>query len=91
MVNLRAVVQGKAAHVDTPKVLEHGGPDPAAVRCCTWPDHGSRGGKSKPAVYDRASCAPATSSRGPAIVTEMDSTTLILPGHVTGVHRQSAT
>ena len=36
-------------------------------------------------VYDRASCA-GNVVPGPAIVTEMDSTTLVLPGHAATVH-----
>ena len=45
---------------------------------------------ARPAGQDlrpRRSCAPATGSPGPAIVTEMDSTTLILPDHYAEVDR----
>ena len=34
------------------------------------------------AIYDRAKLQAGNRIEGPAIVTEMDSTTLILPGHV---------
>lgn len=38
------------------------------------------GGWSKTALYDRASLSPGDQIDGPAIVEQMDSTTLILPG-----------
>ena len=45
------------------------------------------GGKQVPAaVYDRARLRAGDVVTGPAIVTEMDSTTLVLPGHVATVH-----
>jgi len=37
-------------------------------------------------VYDRARLRAGDVLRGPAIVTEMDSTTLVLPGHAATVH-----
>ena len=33
-------------------------------------------------IYDRSKLSPGDRVAGPAIVTEMDSTSLILPGHV---------
>ena len=45
------------------------------------------GGEFVPAgVYDRARLRAGDLVRGPAIVTEMDSTTLVLPGHQATVH-----
>ena len=38
------------------------------------------------AVYDRAALRAGDVISGPSIVTEMDSTTLILPGHAATVH-----
>ena len=38
-------------------------------------------------VYDRAKLRAGDVVPGPAIVTEMDSTTLVLPGHAATVHR----
>jgi N-methylhydantoinase A len=38
------------------------------------------------AVYDRATLRAGDVISGPAIVTEMDSTTLVLPGHAATVH-----
>ena len=45
-----------------------------------------RRARAAPASTTGRSSAPATWSRGPAIVTEMDSTTLVLPGHAATVH-----
>ena len=38
------------------------------------------------AIYDRATLRADDVITGPAIVTEMDSTTLVLPGHAATVH-----
>lgn len=80
LVNLRAVAQGRAAAVRPPQVPA-GGADPAAAACgeqAVFVD----GGRRSAIVYDRARLAAGNRIAGPAIVTEMDSTTLILPGHV---------
>ena len=37
-------------------------------------------------VYDRAELAAGAVVTGPAVITEMDSTTLVLPGHAASVH-----
>ena len=37
-------------------------------------------------VYDRAKLRAGDVITGPAVVTEMDSTTLVLPGHAADVH-----
>ena len=37
-------------------------------------------------MYDRAKLLAGNVVTGPAIVTEMDSTTLVLPGHAATVH-----
>ncbi|MEO7746079.1 MAG: hypothetical protein ABIV05_07610, partial [Actinomycetota bacterium] len=44
------------------------------------------GGEVDADVYDRATLRADDVVRGPAIVTEMDSTTLVLPGHAATVH-----
>jgi N-methylhydantoinase A len=38
-------------------------------------------------IYERAKCRAGDRIRGAAVVTEMDSTTLILPGHIGTVDR----
>jgi N-methylhydantoinase A len=84
IVNLRAVVQGKAPHVET-RDLPQGGTDPSAAATQTtrlWVDRS----EFDATIYDRARLVAGNRIAGPAIVTEMDSTTLVLPGHVGIVH-----
>ena len=85
LVNLRAVVQARPAHVPAPPLPE-GDQDPSAARLeevPVWVD----GGEATAAIYDRALLAGGNVVRGPAIVTEMDSTTAVLPGHAATVDR----
>ena len=83
VVNLRAVVQARAAHVAAPE-LEVGGPDPSAALTGTvavWVD----GAELPAGLYERAGLRAGNVVVGPAVVTEMDSTTLVLPGHAASV------
>jgi N-methylhydantoinase A len=41
-------------------------------------------------IYDRALLRAGNVVTGPAIITEMDSTTLVLPGHAATVHRSGS-
>ncbi len=79
LVNLRAVAQGKATAVSAQSVGK-GSKSPAAARISdvsVFMD-----GKDRKAVlYDRSKLKSGNVIDGPAIVQEMDSTTLILPGH----------
>jgi N-methylhydantoinase A len=79
LYNLRALVQGKET-VAQAKTLERGTGNPAAAvfeETTVYVD-----GRDQPAkIYDRSKLAAGDRIKGPAIVTEMDSTTLILPGH----------
>jgi len=78
-VALRAVVQGKGISIRR-QVIARGGPSPAAAvvgRQKSYMD-----GKDCTAiVYDRALLKSGNRIAGPAIVMEMDSTTVILPKH----------
>ncbi|HEX5997311.1 MAG TPA: hydantoinase/oxoprolinase family protein [Jiangellales bacterium] len=79
LVNLRATVTGRPPRVSAVRLPE-GGADasPAATGTTQiWVD----GEHVKARLYDRAKLAAGNVVPGPAIVTEMDSTTLILPGH----------
>jgi len=79
LVNLRAVVQGKGISVRRPKIARGGASPKAAVvgRQKTYMD-----GKDHTAlVYDRALLQAGNRIAGPAIVMEMDATTVILPKH----------
>ncbi len=84
LVNARATVSGPRPQV-APTVLGDGDGDPAAALVDTHSIHLS--GASVPArVYDRPKLRAGDVVTGPAIVTEMDSTTLVLPGHAATVH-----
>ena len=85
IVNLRTIVQGKPAMVESNELPE-GGEDPTAARTCSnriW----VRKRETDAAIYDRSKLAAGNKITGPAVITEMDSTTLILPDHVGVVHR----
>ena len=76
-VNLRAVAMGKVQEIPSLEI-EKGDGDPSAARIRehqVWAD-----GAMRPAViYDRSKLRAGDKIVGPAIVTEMDSTTLVLP------------
>ena len=79
VVNLRAVVQGKATLVDAEK-LARGDTDPAAAVIAT--QNVFMAGKELDAnIYDRSRLKSGNRIVGPAIVTEMDSTSVILADH----------
>jgi N-methylhydantoinase A len=83
LVNVRAIVQG-AEDATPPGRLEQGSADAAAARTertTIWVE----GGRQEAWLYDRALLRAGNQVPGPAVVTEMDSTTLILPGHVAEV------
>ncbi len=85
LVNLRATVQGEAARVQAERVAL-GDADPAEARLgatTIWVEDEQR----EAVVYDRVRLRAGNRVPGPAILTEMDSTTLILPGHVGEVDR----
>lgn len=80
LVGLRAVVQG-AEKPFIGRDYGRGGPDAsAAIVADTRIYAGGAWREAK--VYDRSKLQTGNRIAGPAIVTEMDSTSLILPGHV---------
>ena len=85
IVNLRAVALGKGASLKLPEAdMDGASPKPAQVD-----EHKIYfDGKflSTP-IYDRAKLHPGNHMTGPAIVTEMDSTTVILPNFTGEVDR----
>jgi N-methylhydantoinase A len=84
LVNARATVTGPKPDV-APVSLPEGDGDPAAAKVADHPVY--VGGEHVSAVvYDRARLRAGDVVPGPAIVTEMDSTTLVLPGHAATVH-----
>ena len=80
IVNLRAVALGEAPQLPAAELPEgNGNPEAAKIRDHTlWMD----GREQKAAIYDRARLHQGDTIPGPAIVTEMDSTTLIESGCV---------
>jgi N-methylhydantoinase A len=79
LVTLRAAVRGKSIQIERPAV-KRGGVSPAGAQVGTQRAH--MDGKDLTAgVYERAQLQAGNVIAGPAIVMEMDSTTVILPGH----------
>ena len=84
LVNVRAAASGPRPTI-AGTVLADGGPDPAAARRTTttvWVE----GEAHEAGVYDRDKLLAGNVVAGPAIIAEMDSTTLVLPGHAATVH-----
>jgi len=84
LVTVRATVTGPRPAVAL-TLLAEGGPDAAAAQTGTtpvWID----GGHVDATLYDRSLLRAGNVVAGPAIVVEMDSTTLVLPGHAATVH-----
>jgi len=78
-VNLRAVIEGQPPHVPANRIAA-GGVDPAAA-CIGEQRVRIDGGDHVARLYERAALRAGHRVPGPAIVTQMDTTTLILPGH----------
>jgi N-methylhydantoinase A len=79
LVTLRAAVQGQGIKIKR-KVLVKSGSDPKAAAVGKQKSY--MDGKDVTAiVYDRAKLKAGNQVKGPAIVMEMDSTTVILPKH----------
>lgn len=79
IVNLRAVALGQASTVKPRKLERHGDDDAARYGQQTIFADGQA---HQAGVYDRSKLGAGAKIVGPAIVTEMDSTTLILPQHI---------
>ena len=78
-VALRAVVQGKGIRVKRPPIAG-GGSDPKAAVVGTQKAY-MEGRDYNTPVYDRALLKAGNRIKGPAIIMEMDSTTVVLPKH----------
>jgi N-methylhydantoinase A len=83
LVNLRAVAQGKPPKVQGTK-LAKGKADPSAARIAEHKMY-VEGKNRKGTLYERAKLKAGNVIKGPAVVLEMDSTTVILPGHAAKV------
>jgi N-methylhydantoinase A len=79
IVNLRSIALGKEARVEVPSVTI----DPDFVNRSEGNQRMfAEGHWWDASIYDRSKIGRGTAINGPAIVTEMDSTTMILPEHV---------
>jgi N-methylhydantoinase A len=83
IVNLRAVGYGAVPKPELP-VGEVGPPD-AAAAVIDEHDVVFAGARVATKIYDRARLQPGAKLAGPAIVTEFDSTTVVLPGYQAAV------
>ncbi|HIE86494.1 MAG: hydantoinase/oxoprolinase family protein [bacterium] len=86
LVNLRVVVEGPESDIDVMSKT----PDGGSVEDAVIGDHTIYAeGRDHPAkLYERARLGTGHLIPGPAVVMEMDSTTLILPGHFARVDEQ---
>ncbi|MCS5607402.1 MAG: hydantoinase/oxoprolinase family protein, partial [Alphaproteobacteria bacterium] len=79
LYNLRALVQGRESAAQA-ESLPQGGPDASAATYLETTIYVA--GREQPAkIYDRAKLQAGNCISGPAVVTEMDATTMILPDH----------
>jgi N-methylhydantoinase A len=87
IVNLRAVATGDLPKPDLPEADLEGEDASGAVV-----EQGEilfEGERRETPIYDRAALRPGNRFAGPAIVTEFDSTTVVLPGYTAEVDRYS--
>ena len=86
IVNLRAVVQGKASTVKARRVAKGGDDPPREAKLGTSKVYVENKERNA-TIYDRRGLRAGNKVVGPAIITEMDSTTLIMPKHYGEVDR----
>jgi N-methylhydantoinase A len=86
IVNLRAIVEAPSLSMETLNVPEVSDPDPHTAEVGASLIHVD-GRDVTARIYDRDGLGAGHRLLGPAIVREMDSTTLILPGHAAVVDR----
>jgi N-methylhydantoinase A len=79
IINLRAIVQGRETLADAGRIAA-GGADASAAKIADEKIYAD-GGWCDAGVYRRDLLQAGNIVAGPAIVTQLDSTTLILPGH----------
>jgi N-methylhydantoinase A len=80
VVNLRAIAQGQAT-IAKARAVERGSADASGGKVGSTSMYVD-GAEREAAVYDRSKLLAGNRILGPAMITEMDSTTLILPEHL---------
>lgn len=85
IVAARVTVSGPRAGID-PEVLEAGGEDPPEEALATQTQIWLDGGHHTANVWERKALLAGNRISGPAIIVEMDSTTLVLPDYHATVH-----
>jgi N-methylhydantoinase A len=78
-VNLRVVVEGPDTHIAIEPNTKQSGPLEDAI--VTTHDIFADGNSHEANLYDRSKLCPGHRIDGPAVIMEMDSTTLVLPEH----------
>ncbi len=88
VVTLRASATGPRPNVGAQAVPPGSGDDDADLAAAKVMDSDIwvSGGRVSAGIYDRSRLPAGSVVTGPAIITEMDSTTLVLPEHVAEVH-----
>ncbi len=87
IVNVRAVAQGKSAEIDAKMVAGSGSRSPAAAAKIGTSKVFMDGKNMEANLYRREKLKAGNKIDGPAIVLEMDSTTVILSGHTGNVDK----
>ena len=87
IVNIRAVAQGKSAEIDAKKVTGSGSRTPVAAAKIGTSSVFMEGKNMEANLYRRDKLKAGNKIDGPAIVLEMDSTTVILSGHTGNVDK----
>jgi N-methylhydantoinase A len=85
LINVRAVATSHPTFAQAQEIAA-GGPDSRAAKIDEQSIYAD-GEERTAAIYDRAALMAGNRIEGPAIITEMDSTTLILPAHAGTVDR----
>ncbi|WP_171208554.1 MULTISPECIES: hydantoinase/oxoprolinase family protein [unclassified Ruegeria] len=85
LVTLRIEAIGKTEPVDSPKLAKTDLPEPLQFQKVVWPE-----GVVETPIYDRAALGAEVVIKGPAILTQLDTTAIIAPGWVATVHPSGA-
>ncbi len=88
LVNARATVTGPRPHV-APTTLPDGDGDPSAARTESTRIYVA-GNFVEAGLYDRSKLRAGDVITGPAVIVEMDATTLVLPGYAATTHRSGS-